>query len=112
MAWCSSPYLAERFFGFRLGRRQWVGVTITAAGLVVIGLTGGGVSRLQRASLAALIAVEGLLLGAAGGALFGVSRPRDQVPHQDDARSAGRGREPMDARGADRRSQRLLRLRT
>ena len=33
---------AERFFGFELGRRQWVGVTITAAGLVVIGLTGGG----------------------------------------------------------------------
>jgi hypothetical protein len=72
-------------------------VTITAAGLVVIGLTGGGATRPQRASLAALIAVEGaifatgavlvrlstrrlvlhraegLLLGAAAGALFGVS---------------------------------------
>jgi drug/metabolite transporter (DMT)-like permease len=34
--------LAERFFGFHLGPRQWVGVTITAAGLVVIGLTGAG----------------------------------------------------------------------
>jgi drug/metabolite transporter (DMT)-like permease len=88
---------AERYFGFRLGRRQWVGVTITAAGLVVIGLTGGGANRPERASLAALIAVEsaifalgaalvristrrlvlhraeGLLLGAAAGALFGVS---------------------------------------
>jgi len=88
---------AERFFGFRLGRRQWVGVTITAAGLVVIGLTGGGANDTERASLAALIAVEGaifalgaaliristrrhllprtegLLLGAAAGALFGVS---------------------------------------
>ena len=31
--------LAERFFGFRLGRRQWIGVIITAAGLAVIGLT-------------------------------------------------------------------------
>ena len=31
---------AERFFGFQLGRRQWAGVTITAVGLVVIGLTG------------------------------------------------------------------------
>jgi uncharacterized membrane protein len=31
--------LAERFFGFRLARRQWVGVTITAAGLAMIGLT-------------------------------------------------------------------------
>ena len=88
---------AERFFGFELGRRQWVGVTITAAGLVVIGLTGGGANDPERASLAALIAVEGaifaigaalvrisarrhllpraegLLLGAAAGALFGVS---------------------------------------
>jgi drug/metabolite transporter (DMT)-like permease len=89
--------LAERFFGFRLGRRQWVGVTITAVGLVVIGLTGAGANDPQGASLAALIAVEGgifatgavlvristrrhlnpraegLLLGAAAGALFGVS---------------------------------------
>jgi drug/metabolite transporter (DMT)-like permease len=88
---------AERFFGFHLGRRQWVGVTITAAGLAVIGLTGGGANDPERASLAALIAVEatifaigaalvrvstrrhvgprveGLLLGAAAGALFGVS---------------------------------------
>jgi drug/metabolite transporter (DMT)-like permease len=88
---------AERFFGFHRGRRQWVGVTITAVGLVVIGLTGSGASDPQRASLAALIAVEGaifalgaalvristrrhvlpraegLLLGTAAGALFGVS---------------------------------------
>jgi drug/metabolite transporter (DMT)-like permease len=72
-------------------------VTITAAGLVVIGLTGGGENDPERASLAALIAVEGaifaigaalvrisarrhvlpraegLILGAAAGALFGVS---------------------------------------
>jgi drug/metabolite transporter (DMT)-like permease len=89
--------LAERFFGFRLGRWQWFGVTITAAGLAVIGLTGGGAARPQRSSLAALIAfeaaifafgallvaisarrrvlhrAEGLLLGLAAGALFGVS---------------------------------------
>jgi drug/metabolite transporter (DMT)-like permease len=89
--------LAERFFGFQLGRRQWVGITITATGLVVIGLTSGGATDPQRASLAALIAIEGaifaivaalvristrrhlpdrgegLLLGAAAGALWGVS---------------------------------------
>jgi drug/metabolite transporter (DMT)-like permease len=88
---------AERFFGFSLGRRQWVGVTVTATGLVVIGLTSGGADDPERASLAALIAVEGaifalgaalvristrrhvlpraegLLLAAAAGALFGVS---------------------------------------
>ena len=89
--------LAERFFGFELGRRQWLGITITAAGLVVIGLTSGGADDPERASLAALIAIEGaifvivgalvristrrhlpqrgegLLLGAAAGALWGVS---------------------------------------
>jgi drug/metabolite transporter (DMT)-like permease len=89
--------IAERYFGFHLGRWQWFGVSITAAGLAVIGLTGGGAARPQRSSLAALIAVEGaifavgaallaisahrsvlhraegLLLGLAAGALFGVS---------------------------------------
>ena len=89
--------LAERFFGFHLSRLSWFGVTITAAGLAVIGLTGGGATRPQHSSLAALIAVEstifatgvallaisahrsvlhraeGLLLGLAAGALFGVS---------------------------------------
>ena len=32
---------AERYFGFRLGRRQWVGVIVTAMGLAIIGLTSG-----------------------------------------------------------------------
>jgi drug/metabolite transporter (DMT)-like permease len=89
--------LGERYFGFQLGRWQWIGVTITAAGLVVIGLTGGGATEPQHSSLAPLISVEcgifaigaallalsrhrlvlrraeGLLLGLAAGALFGVS---------------------------------------
>src|SRR5450755_1752934 len=88
--------LAERFFGFHLGRRQWAGVTLTAAGLVVIGLTASSEGP-QRSSLAALIAFEsailavgvglvristrhdvehrgeGLLLATAAGVLFGVS---------------------------------------
>jgi len=45
--------LGERYFGFRLGRWQWVGLSITAAGLAVIGFTGGGATRPQRSSLAA-----------------------------------------------------------
>jgi drug/metabolite transporter (DMT)-like permease len=89
--------LAERFFDVRLGRWQWFGVTITAGGLAIIGLTGSGAARPQRSSLAGLIAVEGavfalgaallaisahrrighriegLVLGLAAGALFGVS---------------------------------------
>ena len=92
--------LAERYFGFHLGRRQWIGLTITAAGLVVIGLTSGAdPGKAPGYALAALISVEcavivlatalaaaaisgrhrflrareGILLGVAAGALFGVS---------------------------------------
>jgi len=89
---------AERYFGFRLGRRQWAGVIVTAAGLAVIGLTSGPDDGDPPGyALAALIAIEcgvlvvsaavaaisthrrvspsaqGLLLGAAAGALFGIS---------------------------------------
>jgi drug/metabolite transporter (DMT)-like permease len=87
---------AERFFGFRLGRRQWAGVIVTAAGLAIIGLTSRKEDDPAGYALAALISIEcgiivlsgavvilthrrvspasqGLLLGSAAGALFGVS---------------------------------------
>lgn len=89
---------AERFFGFRLGRRQWVGVLVVAVGLAIIGLTSGpGDADPPGYAPAALIALEcgtlvvsgvvaaisthgrvsqaaqGMLLGTAAGALFGVS---------------------------------------
>ena len=89
---------AERFFGFRLGRRQWIGVIVTAIGLAVIGLTSeSGDGEPRHYAVAALIAIEcgglvlclaiasasthrrippaaqGLILGAVAGALFGVS---------------------------------------
>jgi len=88
--------LAERFFGFRLGPRQWVGVVVTAVGLVVLGLTASPATGV-RASAPALIAVEsavivlsgvlihasirlqrlrlrkGIFLGTAAGCLFGTS---------------------------------------
>lgn len=87
---------AERFFGFHLGRRQWAGLTITAAGLALIGLT-GITQDARESSTSALIIVEcvifatglvlvrmatrpglgrrqeGLLLATAAGVLFGVS---------------------------------------
>src|SRR5258705_14014207 len=31
--------MAERIFGFEVGRRQWIGLMLTAAGLVLLGLT-------------------------------------------------------------------------
>jgi drug/metabolite transporter (DMT)-like permease len=88
---------AERFFGFRLGRRQWAGVIVTAAGLAIIGLTSGDADEPPEYAVAALIGIEcgilvvsaavaaisthrrispaaqGLLLGVVAGALFGVS---------------------------------------
>src|SRR3954453_6040252 len=33
------PVLAERFFGFSVGRRQWVGVGLTALGLSLLAVT-------------------------------------------------------------------------
>jgi drug/metabolite transporter (DMT)-like permease len=89
--------LADRWFGFSLGPRQWWGVGLTAAGLAFLGLTAdaSGDSH-SRYSLAAMIAFEGGMiaigmllmlshkaqlvrqrhgveLGAAAGILFGVS---------------------------------------
>jgi drug/metabolite transporter (DMT)-like permease len=89
--------LAERFFGFTVGRRQWIGVGLTSAGLALLAVTlpssaGSG----SRYSVAAMIAFEagllavglllvlshklgaphehhGVLLGTASGILFGVS---------------------------------------
>lgn len=74
--------LAERFFGFHLGRRQWAGLMITAAGLILLGLT-AKTEGPQRASLAALIAVETGIL-AVGVALVRIST-RDDVEHRAEA---------------------------
>jgi drug/metabolite transporter (DMT)-like permease len=89
--------IAERFFGFQLGRRQWTGLAITAGGLAALGLTSGHSGNGPSSSLAALISVEsavfalgalivvisvrvdcsrrneGMALAFAAGALFGVS---------------------------------------
>ena len=34
--------LAERYFGFALGRRQWVGIGLVAVSLALLTVTGGG----------------------------------------------------------------------
>jgi len=89
--------MAERLFGFQVGRRQWIGLTLTAAGLVMLGLTlpalHGAHSQFSQAAMisfeAGLFGLGGLLimgprmggpvehhgvmLGAAAGILFGVS---------------------------------------
>lgn len=87
--------IAERMFGFQLGRRQWAGVVLTAFGLMLLALTVRHAGH-QSFSLNALIAFEagalvigflllvgprlgaadhhhGVMLGAASGMLIGVS---------------------------------------
>jgi drug/metabolite transporter (DMT)-like permease len=89
--------LAERLFGFQVGRRQWVGVAMTALGLLLLVVTLPAVHGAHSTySLAGMLAFEGgmlvigallisgprigapdhhhgIMLGAAAGVLFGVS---------------------------------------
>src|SRR4051812_40613151 len=88
--------LAERFFGYSVGKRQWIGVGLTALGLTLLAVTlpahSGSHSSFSPAGMIAfesgLLCVgtllllsprwgahehHGVLLGAAAGILFGVS---------------------------------------
>ena len=89
--------MAERIFGFKVGRRQWIGVAMTATGLLLLVITLPAASGSHSAySLAGMISFEagmlaigallisgprlgapdhhhGIMLGAAAGTLFGVS---------------------------------------
>jgi drug/metabolite transporter (DMT)-like permease len=89
--------LAERIFGFEVGRRQWLGVAMTALGLILLVVTLPAVHGAHaNYSLAGMLAFEGgmlaigallisgprigapdhhhgIMLGAAAGVLFGVS---------------------------------------
>jgi drug/metabolite transporter (DMT)-like permease len=55
--------IAERFFGFELERRQWVGVLLTAAGLALLAITGDARSGQDSAdySVAAMLIFEAAL---------------------------------------------------
>jgi drug/metabolite transporter (DMT)-like permease len=90
--------LAERVFGFKVGRRQWFGVGFTALGLALLAVTlpGAGGDSSSSYSTAGMIVFEmgllaagillvlfpklgapthhhGIMFGAAAGILFGVS---------------------------------------
>jgi drug/metabolite transporter (DMT)-like permease len=74
--------IAERFFGFELGRRQWFGVVLASVGLALLALTGDARSGQDSAdySVVAMVAFEAVLVGA-GAALilsYGVERMRSQ----------------------------------
>jgi drug/metabolite transporter (DMT)-like permease len=89
--------LADRLFGFNVGRRQWVGVAMTAIGLMLLVITLPAQSGAHASySLAGMLTFEGgmlvigallisgprlgapdhhhgIMLGAAAGVLFGIS---------------------------------------
>jgi drug/metabolite transporter (DMT)-like permease len=89
--------MAERLFGFRVGRRQWMGLLLMAGGLVLLGLTlpamhgahssfspavmisfetglfGLGGLLLMGPRMGGPVEHHGVMLGAASGILFGVS---------------------------------------
>jgi multidrug transporter EmrE-like cation transporter len=57
--------LAERFFGFELGRRQWIGIGLVAVSLALLTLTGGGGGGDAHSgySLAGMIVFESIAIG-------------------------------------------------
>jgi multidrug transporter EmrE-like cation transporter len=59
--------LAERFFGFEVQRRQWVGIILAAAGLAILAATGEARSGQGSASYSvpAMALCESLLVGVA-----------------------------------------------
>lgn len=72
--------LAERFFGFELGRRQWIGISLVAVSLSLLTLTGGGGDEGANSeySLAGMIVFESVAVGV--GVLLFLSHLIDRVP--------------------------------
>jgi multidrug transporter EmrE-like cation transporter len=73
--------LAERFFGFELGRRQWIGIALVAVSLSLLTLTGGsGGGAHSGYALAGMIIFEGIAVGV--GLLLVVSHLIERIPVQ------------------------------
>ena len=73
--------LAERFFGFKLGRRQWIGIGLVAVSLSLLTVTGGGGGGAHSGySLAGMIVFEGIAVGV--GLLLVVSHLIERIPVQ------------------------------
>jgi drug/metabolite transporter (DMT)-like permease len=73
--------LAERFFGFELGRRQWIGIGLVAVSLSLLTLTGGGGAGAHSGySLAGMIVFESIAVGV--GLLLVLSHLIERIPAQ------------------------------
>ncbi len=72
--------MAERVFGLEIGRRQWVGLALTAAGLMLLAVTlPGAHGAHSRFSVPGMIAFEGVLIAAGGLLIMG---PRIGAPRR------------------------------
>ena len=87
--------LADRWFGFELGKREWMGVALTAIGLAFLGLTvqTGAAGSHSSYSISGMIAFEGAMVFL--GALLLISHrvAASPAPPRPDARR--RGRDPV-----------------
>jgi drug/metabolite transporter (DMT)-like permease len=73
--------LAERFFGFELGRRQWIGIGLVAVSLALLTVTGGGGGEAHSGySLAGMIVFEGIAVGV--GVILVLSHLIERIPVQ------------------------------
>jgi drug/metabolite transporter (DMT)-like permease len=74
--------IAERFFGFEVGRRQWFGVVLASVGLALLALTGESRSGQDSAnySVVAMVAFEAVLVGTGTAMIltYRVERMRSQ----------------------------------
>jgi hypothetical protein len=72
----------ERFFGFELGRRQWIGIGLVAVSLSLLAVTGGGGGGGAHSgySLAGMIILEGIAICL--GVLLLLSHLIERVPLQ------------------------------
>ncbi len=71
--------MAERMFGLKIGRRQWLGLAATAVGLIMLGVTLPVHGADSRYSLPGMIAFEAALI--AGGTLL-IMGPRIGAPRE------------------------------
>jgi drug/metabolite transporter (DMT)-like permease len=69
--------IAERFFGFKVGRREWIGIALCAGGLALLGVTANSTSGAHAGyGVVAAIAFEGVLIVCGALALVGHRHPR------------------------------------
>src|SRR5688500_448880 len=71
--------LAERFFGCRLGRRQWIGIGLVAVSLSLLTLTGEGAGEAKSGySLAGMIVFESIAVAV--GLVLVLSHLIERIP--------------------------------